>query len=41
MPRDQAKAVEFRGLHLIKIIFAINQAGLGPFVYRIAHPDQL
>ncbi len=27
--------------HLIKIIFAINQGGLGPFVYRIAHPDQL
>lgn len=27
--------------HLIKIIFAINQGGLGPFVYRIAKPEQL
>jgi hypothetical protein len=27
--------------HLIKIIFAISQAGLSPFVYRIAHPDRL
>ena len=27
--------------HLIKIIFAINQGGLGPFFYRIAKPDQL
>ena len=26
---------------LIKIIFAISQSGLGPFVYRLAHPDQL
>jgi predicted dinucleotide-binding enzyme len=27
--------------YMIKIIFAISQGGLGPFVYRIAHPDQL
>lgn len=27
--------------NLIKIIFAISQSGMGPFVYRIAHPDQL
>jgi 8-hydroxy-5-deazaflavin:NADPH oxidoreductase len=27
--------------NLIKIIFAINQSGLGPFVYRIAHPEDL
>lgn len=27
--------------HLIKIIFAINQGGLGPFLYRIAKPEQL
>jgi predicted dinucleotide-binding enzyme len=26
---------------LIKLIFAINQGGLGPFFYRIAKPDQL
>ena len=26
---------------LIKIIFAINQSGLGAFVYRIAHPEEL
>jgi predicted dinucleotide-binding enzyme len=27
--------------NLIKIIFAINQSGLGPFVYRMAHPEDL
>jgi 8-hydroxy-5-deazaflavin:NADPH oxidoreductase len=27
--------------NLIKIIFAINQSGFGPFVYRIAHPEDL
>lgn len=27
--------------NLIKVIFAINQSGLGPFVYRIAHPQEL
>jgi 8-hydroxy-5-deazaflavin:NADPH oxidoreductase len=27
--------------HLIKIIFAINQAGMGQFFYRIAKPGQL
>lgn len=27
--------------NLIKIIFAISQNGLGPFVYRIVHPEEL
>ena len=25
----------------IQLVFAINQGGLGPFVYRMAQPDQL
>jgi predicted dinucleotide-binding enzyme len=25
----------------IQLVFAVNQAGMGPFVYRMAPPDQL
>ena len=34
---DQARAVE----DLLGVVFAINQAGLGPFFYRIARPGEL
>ena len=34
---ENAKAQE----ELIKLFFAISQAGMGPFVYRIAPPDRL
>ena len=27
--------------YLVKIIFAVMQGGLGPFVFRMAHPDEL
>ncbi|MBV9212858.1 MAG: dinucleotide-binding protein [Actinobacteria bacterium] len=36
-PLSNAAAQE----RLIDLIFAINQGGLGPFVYRMAPPDQL
>ena len=34
---DQARALE----DLLGVVFAINQAGLGPFFYRIARPGEL
>jgi predicted dinucleotide-binding enzyme len=34
---DQARAVE----DLLGVVFAISQAGLGPFFYRIARPGEL
>ena len=36
-PLDNAAALE----SFIQLVFAINQGGLGPFVYRMAAPDQL
>jgi hypothetical protein len=34
---DQARALEDH----LALVFAINQAGLGPFFYRIAKPGDL
>jgi 8-hydroxy-5-deazaflavin:NADPH oxidoreductase len=36
-PLENAAAQE----NFLKLVFAINQGGLGPFLYRIAPPDQL
>lgn len=38
-----AGGLENAGLQesFIGLVFAINQGGLGPFVYRIAAPDEL